>query len=63
MIFKLSLCGLFMVAFGQGVQEKGNLDDLIGDVFGKNPNEARTDVVNEKVKKAIKIVISKLKTF
>lgn len=53
MNFNLCLClsGLLVIASGQSVQEKGNLDDLIGDVFGKNPNEARTDVVNEKVKK------------
>ena len=51
MIFKLCLIGLFATVLGQ-VNEKGNLDDLISDVFMKPSNEgSRTDVANEKVKK------------
>lgn len=46
MLIKLFFVGLFATVFGQ-VAEKGNLDDLIGNVF----NEGRTDVVNEKVRR------------
>lgn len=50
MLFKLCCLGLFAVAFGQGVQEKGNLDQLISDVFDKK-EEGRADIAAEKVRK------------
>lgn len=45
MLLKLCILGFFAVTIGE-TQQKGNLDDLIGDVFN---TPGRTDtVVNEK---------------
>lgn len=50
MLYELCCLGLLAVAFGQGVQEKGNLDQLISDVFDKK-EEGRADAGSEKVRK------------
>jgi hypothetical protein len=46
MLSKLFLLALVATVICQEVKEKGNIDDLIENVFG---NEGRTDAVNEKV--------------
>lgn len=48
MILKLCFVAIIAIASCQDVKEKGNLDDLIGDVFGKN--EPQPGVANEKVR-------------
>lgn len=49
MIFQFCLFGFIALTLGQEVKEKGNIDDLIKDVFTKPQNEERTDAQNEKV--------------
>ena len=44
MLLKLCILGLFAVTIGE-TQEKGNLDELIGDVFN---TPGRSEVQNEK---------------
>lgn len=52
MLLKLSFFALFAIAFGQTVEEKGNLGDLIKGVFGENPQQGGGEpIANEKVLK------------
>lgn len=46
MLLKLAILGLFAVTIGE-TQEKGSLDDLIGDVFNNNPGRTE-NIPNEK---------------
>lgn len=59
MLLKATIVLFIASVCSQGVQEKGNLDDLIKGVFDdpNNPNSGRADpVVNEKVRELIKNV-------
>ncbi|CRL07164.1 CLUMA_CG020152, isoform A [Clunio marinus] len=51
MLAKFCHLAFIVSVFSQSAQEKGNLDDLIGDVFGSNEptDNSLTDVVNEKL--------------
>lgn len=51
MLFKLSCLGLLAIAYGQAVQEKGNLDQLISDVFDKKEDGRVNGGASEKVRK------------
>lgn len=47
MIFKPFIFGLFAIVLSQDVKEKGNLDDLITELFPAPPNTASQPTQND----------------